>query len=206
MDRLLAYLSRSRGARRGLSVAAVLLLVTAVAMLAFPLYTNFVHNDLQGRLRRQLADPAYRTIYQKGAVKAGDGLTRIEIPKIGVDVVVVQGTGESALRAGAGHYVSTPLPCQEGDVAIAGHRTTYGKPFANVDRLGAGDTITLQTPVGSCVYRVDSAPFVVLANDWAVVANTPGEHTLTLTSCHPKGSASHRIVIKAHMVSAETVT
>jgi len=64
----------------------------------------------------------------------------------------------------------------------------------------------LQTPLGSCVYRVEGPPFVVLANDWQVVANTPGTHTLTLTSCHPKGSASHRIVIKAQMATSETVT
>jgi sortase A len=88
-------------------------------------------------------------------------------------------------------------------VAIAGHRTTYGKPFANVDRIRPGDQITLQTPVGSCVYRVSQPPFVVAYNDVGVVANTPGVATITLTACHPKGSASHRMIIKADMVSSE---
>jgi sortase A len=77
------------------------------------------------------------------------------------------------------------------------HRTTYGKPFANIDRLGPGDVIMLDTPVGSCSYVVSRDPFVVPADERSVVANTPGHGTLTLTSCHPKGSASHRIVISA---------
>lgn len=204
MDRLLAYLGNTPAARRGLTVAAGGLLAAALVLLGFPVYTDFVHNDLQGHLRAQLTSPAIRQAYVAGAVKEGDSLTRISIPSIGVDVVVVQGTGASALQAGAGHYPSTPLPCTVGDVAIAGHRTTYGKPFANIDRLATGDLITLTTPVGSCVYRVAEAPFVVLADDWGVVADTPGVATLTLTSCHPKGSATHRIVIKATMVSAET--
>jgi sortase A len=129
-------------------------------------------------------------------------LTRIKIPKLNVDVVVVQGTSDSALEAGSGHYPQSPMPCADGNVAIAGHRTTYGKPFANIDRLVPGDQITLETPVGSCVYQVSRPPFAVLPTDSWVVANNPGQHTLTLTSCHPRGSASHRIIIKATMLSS----
>ena len=150
-------------------------------------------------LRHQLASPQLRQAYKARSVPVGDSLTRIEMPKIGVDVVVVEGTSASALRAGAGHYPETPLPCELGNVAIAGHRTTYGKPFANIDRLGPGDVIVLETPVGSCTYEVSRAPFVVLADERSVVANTPGHAGLTLTSCHPKGSASHRIVVAATM-------
>ena len=75
--------------------------------------------------------------------------------------MVVEGTGASALRAGAGHYPNTPLPGEEGNVAIAGHRTTYGKPFANLDRLKPGDEIILETPVGKYTYKVSRDPFVV---------------------------------------------
>ena len=108
------------------------------------------------------------------------------------------------VSAAAGDNRETTLPCQEGDVAIAGDRATYGKPFANVDRLAPGDKIILTTPVGSCIYEVSQDPFVVLPTDWQVVADTPGRFELTLTACHPKGSASHRIVIKALMVSSST--
>lgn len=204
MERMLAHLGNSPSARRTLTAMAVLLVAAAVVLLGFPVYTDIVHNDLQTHLRSQLVSPSILRAYRAGTVAEGSSLTRISIPRIGVDVIVVQGIGDSALQAGAGHYPSTPLPCASGDVAIAGHRTTFGKPFANIDLLAPGDTVTLRTPVGACVYRVARAPFVVPANDFAVVADTPGVATLTLTSCHPKGSAVSRIVIKATMVSSVT--
>ena len=203
MDKVLAWLADRNGARRGLNLAGVVLLLAAVVMLGYPVYTDFVHNNLQGKLSKELGTAAIREAYLANDLKSGQSLTRIEMPKLGVDVVVVQGVDDNALRAGAGHYPDTPLPCDYGDVAIAGHRTTYGKPFANIDRLAPGDQITLVTPIGSCVYRVNQPPFVVLPTDVAVVADTPGVPTLTLTACDPKGSASHRIVIKATMVSTE---
>jgi sortase A len=120
------------------------------------------------------------------------------IPTLGVDTVVVEGTGPSALRAGAGHYPNTPLPGEDGNVAIAGHRTTYGKPFANLDRLNVGEEIVLETPIGRHVYKITREPFVVSNTDFTVIAQTPGK-TLTLTTCHPKGSARQRLIIRAEI-------
>lgn len=202
MDRLIGFLRERRWARRALTGGSALLLVVAVVLLGYPAYTNFAHNRLQGKLRKELASPALKDAYLNHRLKEGDSLTRIQIPKLSVDVVVVEGIGETALRAGAGHYPATPLPCADGNVSIAGHRTTYGKPFANVDQLSEGDQVTLITPVGSCTYQVSKAPFVVLPSEVSVIANSPGEHLLTLTSCTPKGSASHRIIIRAKMVSS----
>jgi sortase A len=200
------WLVQRQGARKGLTVAGVGLVAIAVVFLAFPVYTDFVHNSLQGKLSKELGASTTKQAYLAGTLRSGQSLTRIEIPKLGVNVVVVQGIDENSLKAGAGHYPETPLPCNVGDVAIAGHRTTYGKPFANIDRLAPGDEIVLKTPIGSCVYRVSQTPFAVLPTDWTVVANTPGQFTLTLTACHPKGSASHRLIIKAAMVSSDLTT
>ena len=99
----------------------------------------------------------------------------------------MEGTSASALRAGAGHYPQTPLPCEGGNVAIAGHRTTYGKPFANVDRLAKGDVIVLETPVGSCTYEVDKAAFAVEPNDFSVIANDPGTRRSRSRPVIPRG-------------------
>ena len=159
-----------------------------------------MQDRLQSKLAIQLRSPQAKAAYAAGHTTEGDALTRIVIPSIKVDTVVVEGTGASALRAGAGHYPNTPLPGEEGNVAIAGHRTTYGKPFANLDRLAPGDEVVLDTPIGRHVYKVTKAPFVVPNTDFTVISQTPG-HTLTLTTCHPKGSASQRLVVKAEMQS-----
>src|SRR5205085_8416514 len=110
----------------------------------------------------QIASPDLKETYGTTPRRVGQALTRIHIPAIDVNVVVVEGTTASALRAGAGHYANTPLPCEDGNVAIAGHRTTYGKPFANIDQLRPGDLITLETPIGPCTYSVSGPPVVVL--------------------------------------------
>ncbi len=104
------------------------------------------------------------------------------------------------MRAGAGHYPQTPLPCESGNVGIAGHRTTYGKPFTNLDRLTKGDVVILETPIGACTYEVVKDPFPVQPDDLSVISNDPAQKTLTLTTCHPKGSAKQRLVVKAAFV------
>ena len=203
MDPLIHFLRRNPWARHGLSVLSIALLITAVGLLGYPFYTNLQQNRLQGEKTRQLASPELKDAYRNGTLKDGDALTRIQIPAIDVDVVVVEGTSATALRAGAGHYPSTPLPCEAGNVAIAGHRTTYGKPFANVDRLKPKDVIVLETPIGKCTYTVSRAPYIVGPKDFSVVANDPSQHSLTLTTCHPKGSAAKRLIIKATLTKGE---
>jgi sortase A len=179
----------------------VLLAIFAVGLLAYPMYTNLYQGRLQSKLAIQFKKPETKQNYVAGQTAIGDPITKISIPAADLKpTVVVEGTGASALRAGAGHYPNTPLPGQEGNVAIAGHRTTYGKPFANLDRLGPGDKVVLETPIGRHVYKVTKAPFVVPNSDFTVISQTPG-HTLTLTTCHPKGSASQRLVVKAEMQS-----
>jgi len=211
VDKLIGFLRANRWARRSLTGATALLIVVAVALLALPVYTNFIHNRLQSHLRQQLASPQLKDAYKNHRLKEGDSLTRLRIPSLGVDVVVVEGISADALRAGAGHYPGYPLPCDIGNVAIAGHRTTYGKPFANVDQLKPGDQIVLDTPVGSCTYQVDTKPFTVLPNDVGVIQTPPSpagpngaSHLLTLTTCTPKGSASHRLIIQAAMLSQQS--
>jgi sortase A len=164
------------------------------------MYTNLYQGRLQSKLAIQFKNDATKKAFVAGETAIGDPITKISIPAADLKpTVVVEGTGASALRAGAGHYPNTPLPGEEGNVAIAGHRTTYGKPFANLDHLKPGDEILLETPIGKNVYKVSREPFVVPNTQWDVISQTPG-HTLTLTTCHPKGSAKQRLVVKAEMV------
>ncbi|MGH9022692.1 MAG: class E sortase [Acidimicrobiia bacterium] len=196
---------RSRAAaRRLVSAFSGLLVLVAIGFLAFPLGTNMWAGRVQARLETQFVTKELRVAYVDGEVAIGDSLTRIQIPAISVDDIVVEGTSESALRAGAGHYPSTPLPGEEGNVAIAGHRTTFGKPFANLDKLAKGDEIVLQTPIGTHHYRLSRDPYVVESGDWTPITQGPGS-TLTLTTCHPKGSARQRLIIKAELESSSGI-
>ncbi len=129
-------------------------------------------------------------------VPTGKGIARIQIPKIGVDKIVVQGVGREDLKQGPGHYPDTPLPGSVGNVAIAGHRTTYGAPFNRINELAVGDPIDLTNATGTRFRYVVTQQLIVSPSDYSVIASTL-DATLTLTSCHPKYSAAQRIVIKA---------
>jgi len=196
---LLELLRTRRWLRRTLSGVTVLLLLGGVALLSFPFATNMWTKRIQQHLDTQIASPELQQAYRERKVETGDSLTRVKIPAIGLDTVVVEGVTPSALRAGAGHYPQTSLPCELGNVGIAGHRTTYGRPFGNLDQLKPGDTIELTTPIGGCVYTVSKDPYVVSPTDLSVI-DTTGERSLTLTTCHPKGSAAQRLVIRATWV------
>ncbi len=127
----------------------------------------------------------------------GEPAAIIRIPRIGIDKVVVEGTSTADLRKGPGHYAGTPLPGQVGNAAIAGHRTTYGAPFADLDQLLEGDLIQVETLSGTFDYLVSEPPFVVNPGDTHVLDQTPTAATLTLTTCNPKYSARQRLIVKA---------
>jgi sortase A len=129
----------------------------------------------------------------------GDVEGIITIPKIGLNMAFVEGTSRDDLKKGPGHYPGTPLPGTLGNAAIAGHRTTYLHPFWAVDNLVPGDDIIIHNAVGGVFDYQMTQQLVVLPTDVWVVNNTP-DAELTLTACTPKGSASHRIVIKAKLV------
>lgn len=203
--------------RRILSVLISLLFVAGAGMFTYPFFTDLYTNQVvQERLSDQFVEQFENTEIEtfdqwQATVEEGRALTKIALPSIGVETLVVEGTSAEALRAGAGHYPNTPLPGQEGNVAIAGHRTTYGRPFNQLDRIAEGDAVWLITPVGEYEYRATSppdgyaplnendAPFVTNPKDWQIIAPT-NSATLTLTSCHPKGSAAQRIVLRAELV------
>ena len=133
------------------------------------------------------------------AFEEGDVIARLEIPSIGSDHYVVAGVEKSDLKKGPGHYPETPLPGQLGNAAIAGHRTTYGQPFYDIDQVAPGDEIIVTTPAGRFVY-IATGQQIVGPNDYQVVATTdPTVATLTLTSCHPRYTARDRIVITSEL-------
>jgi sortase A len=125
---------------------------------------------------------------------------RLTIPRMGVSVIVVQGTDWlSDLSKGPGHYTQTTVPGLGRTVAIAGHRTTFGAWFRNIDSLRPGDPIILQMPYATFRYRVQFHR-VVKSDDWSIIRQQ-GYDRLVLSACHPLYSASHRWVVFARAVS-----
>ncbi len=130
----------------------------------------------------------------------GSAIAIIDIPRIDLNMVVVEGTDTESLKKGPGHYTNTAYPWQKhGRVAIAGHRTTYLHPFFNLDHMKPGDKITLATEYGTFAYRVTRV-FVVSPSDGSVLDQT-SKPTLVLTTCNPKYSASQRLIVTADRVS-----
>lgn len=193
--RSVGRLATSRWARIGLPALAVLCALGAAAALCFPWLSDLYARHEQQVLGGQLDDPAFGS----GGSASGAAIGRIVIPAIGVDMVVVQGTDAAALAKGPGHYPDTPMPCSMGNVAIAGHRTTFLHPFYGLNHLKPGDLIELSTRTQTCNYTVSVPPFAVSPKDTAVVANTPGRYVLTLTTCNPIGSSAQRLVVESTM-------
>lgn len=208
---LLALSLRRSGGQRASHVVVALLLVAATSMFAFPAFTDLFGQYAQRQVENKFDDPEYQELYTRHKVPIGDGLTRLVIDndRVKVNTMVVEGTTLAALEHGAGHYENTPFPCERGNVAIAGHRTTYGRPFNKINYMKKGDTVDLITPFARCTYRVvpgfDGHP-----NPWIVqpdargVVGQDGElgtgRWLTLTSCHPLGSDAQRIILRLELV------
>lgn len=141
----------------------------------------------------------------------GDGAFAIvRIPRFGADYArpLIEGTGRPVLALGLGHYVGTAGPGQVGNFAIAGHRTTYGRPFHDVDLLRDGDRVVVETLATVHVYEVTSREIVRPA-DVRVIAPVPDdpgaaptEALLTMTSCHPKYGATERFVVHGRLVES----
>jgi len=156
------------------------------------------------RVLARLPDPERRLRFAARAAsrraEAGGPVGRLRADAIGLDEVVVHGTGSATLRAGPGHYRDTPLPGARGTVAIAGHRTTYGAPFRRIDDLDGGDRIELRMPYGRFTYRVERSRIVPPTATW--VTRRVAYDRLVLTACHPLFSAAERIVVFARLERA----
>ncbi|MEA2438963.1 MAG: sortase [Thermoleophilaceae bacterium] len=155
--------------------------------------------------QRTQARTALLASHLDAAVPEGDALGRIQIDRLGIDFVFVQGTEAATLRKGPGHYHGdTGLPGQGGTVGIAGHRTTYEAPFREIDELKAGDRITLRMPYGLFTYEVTGHRIVPADYRLAFAGGgASGPERLVLSACHPLYSATERILVEAKLVASE---
>jgi len=130
----------------------------------------------------------------------GSVIAVIRVPRLGADwrMPIQLGTGPQVLREGLGLYTRSPPPGARGNVAVAGHRTTWGAPFKHLNRLRPGDAVTLWSARGRFDYRV-IATGVTGPSDTSVIepAVAGGAAMLTLTTCHPEFSARERLYVHA---------
>jgi len=129
-----------------------------------------------------------------------DGLIgQMQVERLGVSVIVIEGTSNKTLRRAVGHIVGTALPGQPGNVGIAGHRDTFFRPLRNIR---ADDIITLATLRGAYRYRVVSTK--VVSPDDVAVLDSDGNQILTLVTCYPfyfLGSAPDRFIVRAKRIT-----
>lgn len=201
--------------RRGVARAALWVRNIGVIMLLLLAYqwwgTGFQQRRAQAALRTEAASGGSTGSGSDGATVTpppssasgrapllllpGGVVAEITIPSIGVDQFVVEGTGEDSLQRGPGHYVGTPLPGQHGNAAIAGHRTTYGAPFNRLGDVRPGDSIIARTATGTYLYT--AAATQVVSPSQTSVVDDYGDDRLTLTTCTPEFTATHRLILIA---------
>jgi len=141
-------------------------------------------------------------------VPLGEAFAIVRIPRFGATNArpALAGTDDHTLTKGIGHYPGTAMPGLVGNFAVAGHRTTYGRPFHNIDLLKKGDVIVVETKESYIVYAVDRH-VIVTPRQVEVIAPVPEQPGvqpkqawMTMTSCHPKFSARERYVVFAKHV------
>jgi sortase A len=189
----------------------VLCLVTALAVaghLAWQLWgtglaTARAQRELRTDFTTQIEHPRWEGAAPPPDTKVavpGQGVAILRIPRLNLDMVVVEGTGTEELKKGPGHYENTAYPWDPtGRVGIAGHRTTYGHPFWGLDKLREGDRIELATEFGTFDYRVTRF-LVIPADEAGWVLDATRRATLVLTTCTPRFLATHRLVVFADRV------
>ncbi|HET7405690.1 MAG TPA: class E sortase [Mycobacteriales bacterium] len=206
----------ARAAARGLgefllTAGFVILLFVAYELWFTGFYTAQQQHDLRNQLQHEWALPVPRSGPGIQEVALGQGVAILRIPRLGSDYVkvVVEGVNHDDLKKGPGHYPGTAMPGQIGNFVVSGHRTTYGAPFNRLDELQVNDAIVVETRTMWFTYHVTSKE-VVLPTDIDVIApvpDHPGQKPtkayLTFTTCHPKYSASHRLIVHGILVDAK---
>lgn len=136
------------------------------------------------------------------AVATGGMIGRLEIPRLNLSVIVMEGDSQHTLRRAAGHVPGTSLPGERGNVGITGHRDTFFRPLRNIQ---PNDLITVTTLQGEYRYRVISTR--VVAPDNVAVLDSTGGEILTLVTCHPfyyVGPAPNRFIVRAERVPGDS--
>ena len=128
----------------------------------------------------------------------GEVIGRLRVPRMGVNMLMVNGTDHDTLKKGPGRDSRTFMPGENRLVYIAGHRTTYLAPFSHIDRLRRGDRVTIEVPYGTFIYAV-TRHRIVKSTDLSVL-RSPRYEVVELQACHPRFFATHRYIAYAQLL------
>ncbi len=131
----------------------------------------------------------------------GEVIGRLRVPRMGVNMLLVNGTDHDTLKKGPGRDSRTFMPGESRLVYIAGHRTTYLAPFSHIDRLRRGDRVTIEVPYGTFIYAV-TRHRIVKSTDLSVL-RSPRYEVVELQACHPRFFATHRYIAYAQLLRVE---
>jgi|SRR5690242_9834008 sortase A len=185
-------------------LSAILMLV-GIGILGYVGSEYWAMYHEQQVLQREWQDQQRNSALAKTDVQAAqdDGLTRVSIPKINLDVIVVEGTNHRALRVGPGHLKNTPAPGAIGNSVISAHRDTF---FRHIYELAKGDEIQVRRGGHTYTFQVTGKK-IVEPNDVSVLKNT-SDARLTLITCYPTyyiGPAPERLIVFSKLIG-ETQT
>ena len=156
------------------------------------------------RQQQSLPAPNAAAIPSAKPVSADDGLTRLTVPKINLDSVIVEGTSRHALLLGPGHLKDTPVPGDDGNAVISGHRDTF---FRHLHELEKGDELLVQRGGRTFHYQVIGKK-IVKPTDVSVIAPTK-DAEMTLITCYPTyfiGPAPDRLVVFTKLIDEQPRT
>lgn len=189
-------------------IPATLLVLSGLAILGNSLYDLTFGDDSAGQKQQVQAEtvPLVEPEGSGGSLKVGEVFAKLYAPRLGKDYVrnIAEGTSVTKVlnNVGIGHYVSTQLPGEVGNFALAAHRNGNGGPFRNIDKFVAGDEVVIETASAKYTYRYLQTK-VVEPNDLGVISKNPSELTvpatsgkyLTLTTCTPIYINTQRLIV-----------
>ncbi|WP_169738930.1 class E sortase [Jiangella gansuensis] len=203
-----------------LTAGAVVLLFVVYTLWGTGIQTASAQNDLRDQLGLDSGQIEKEPV-PLDQLEVGDAYGIIRIPRFGEDWewIIVQGTEDSDLKNGPGHYLDSVDPGEVGNFSIAAHRSGHGEPFAQFPELQVGDVVEIETATGTYVYQLDNAPNgdpdgnrIDVTDTW-VVDPVPGEPSdiepterrITLTTCWPRWGSSHRMYATGVLVGGEEI-
>ena len=133
------------------------------------------------------------------SLKRGDPVARLRIPRLGLTGIVVNGTDQNTLKRGPGRYLGSAVPGEGQLVYVAGHRTTYGAPFSEIEKLRKGDRVFLELPYATFEYTI-TGHRIVAATETSVL-KSKGQELLALQACHPRFFATQRYIAYAKPIA-----